>query len=92
MTANCHVGSYLLSDLRPGTACTDPSKCYINAATATMAIYDFRDREPKVSRDQGRQSGQLLVPAIVHPSHLAMCMHQAFSVPQLELGDRLLAI
>ena len=28
---------------QPGTACTDPSKCYINATTVSMPIYDFKD-------------------------------------------------
>ncbi|CAE7417721.1 unnamed protein product, partial [Symbiodinium sp. CCMP2592] len=28
---------------KPGTACTDPAKCYINATTVSMPIYDFKD-------------------------------------------------
>jgi len=28
---------------KPGTACTDPAKCYINVTTVSMPIYDFKD-------------------------------------------------
>ena len=40
--------------LRPGTACTDPAKCYINATTVSMPIYDFKDDSCGAHEAQGR--------------------------------------